>query len=94
MIPDGKPGAGIIIKEMGLRRVKRCYTGGTRGWKSDVPQIRFDVSKLAKLGWHAKHTSDEAVRVAARAVIAAVRRESGKAKPTQARRSRKRTRRS
>ncbi len=60
----------IVIKEMGLRRVKRRYTGGARGWKSDVPQVRFDVSKLAELGWRAEYTSDEAVRVATRAIIA------------------------
>jgi len=63
--------ARIVIGEMGLRGVKRCYTGGTRGWKSDVPQVRFDVSKLAKLGWKAQHTSDEACRVAARAILKA-----------------------
>jgi len=62
--------AGIVIKEMGLRGVARSYTGGTRGWKSDVPQVRFNVSKLARLGWRAKLTSNDAVRVAARAYIA------------------------
>ena len=85
--------ASIVIGEMGLRGVKRCYTGGARGWPSDVPQVRFDVSKLAKLGWRASHTSDEAVRVAARVIIASVRGESGKARPAHARRSGRRTRR-
>jgi UDP-glucose 4-epimerase len=63
--------ADIVIKEMALGRVERDYTGGARGWKSDVPQVRFSVEKLARLGWRAKLTSDEAVRVAARAIIAA-----------------------
>ena len=62
--------ANIVIKEMGLRNVRRHYTGGARGWKSDVPQVRFNVTKLARLGWRAKLTSNEAVRVAARAYIA------------------------
>jgi len=64
--------ATIVTREMGLRGVKRCYTGGARGWKSDVPQVRFDVSKLTKLGWKAKYTSDQACRVAARAIIASL----------------------
>jgi UDP-glucose 4-epimerase len=69
--------ARIVTSGMGLRRVERSYTGGARGWKSDVPQVRFDVSKLAKLGWRATYTSDEAVRVAARAIIASTGTEPG-----------------
>lgn len=72
--------ARIVIEEMGLRNVRRCYTGGAHGWKSDVPQVRFNVSKLAELGWRAKLTSDEAVRVAVRAVIAAFDAKPGTAK--------------
>jgi UDP-glucose 4-epimerase len=64
--------ASIVIGEMRLRHVKRAYTGGARGWKSDVPQVRFDVSKLTKLGWKARYTSDQACRVATRAVIASL----------------------
>ncbi|MBN1916908.1 MAG: NAD-dependent epimerase/dehydratase family protein [Verrucomicrobia bacterium] len=64
--------AAIVTSEMGLRHVKRCYTGGARGWKSDVPQVRFDVSKLTRLGWKASYSSDQACRVAARAIIASL----------------------
>jgi len=78
--------ASIVTAEMGLRNVKRDYTGGARGWKSDVPQVRFDVSKLATLGWRAELTSDEAVRVAARAIIAAL-----DTKPTTPRRKARRS---
>jgi UDP-glucose 4-epimerase len=78
--------ADIVITEMGLRRVERDYTGGARGWKSDVPQVRFSVEKLARLGWRAKLTSDEAVRVAARAIIAA-----SETKPTTRRRKARRS---
>jgi UDP-glucose 4-epimerase len=42
--------------------VEYQYTGGDRGWKGDVPQVRFDVSKIKALGWTARHTSQEAVR--------------------------------
>lgn len=61
--------AGIVVGEMGLTDVEFQYTGGDRGWKSDVPQVRFDISRLTQLGWTARYDSDEAVRVAARAII-------------------------
>lgn len=37
------------------------YAGGSRGWKGDVPLVRLDGSKIARLGWKARLTSDEAV---------------------------------
>ena len=61
--------AKIVVQEMGLRGVKFKYTGGKRGWAGDVPQVRFDVEKMAKLGWIVRDTSDEAVREAARRLI-------------------------
>jgi len=54
--------ANIIVEEMSLKNVKFRYTGGRRGWKGDVPVMSLDVSKINKLGWKAKLTSDEAVR--------------------------------
>jgi UDP-glucose 4-epimerase len=49
---------------MGLdaRRVKLEYTGGPRGWRGDVPQVRLDTSRMTKLGWKPKLSSAEAVR--------------------------------
>lgn len=61
--------ADIVVEEMGLKDVKYHYTGGDRGWRSDIPQVRFNISKLTKLGWRALHTSDNAVRVAVKAII-------------------------
>lgn len=61
--------AKIVVEEMGLKEVKFKYTGGKRGWPGDVPQVRFNVEKMAKLGWIVRHTSDEAVREAARRLI-------------------------
>jgi UDP-glucose 4-epimerase len=49
---------------MGLKDVKFEYTGGKRGWPGDVPIVHFNVDKMKKLGWCAKHSSDEAVRLA------------------------------
>lgn len=61
--------ADIVVEEMGLSDVKYHYTGGDRGWRSDIPQVRFNISKLTKLGWKAKYSSDMAVRIAAKAII-------------------------
>ncbi|UCF13650.1 MAG: NAD-dependent epimerase/dehydratase family protein [Thermoplasmatales archaeon] len=61
--------AEIVVEEMGLNNVKFTYTGGKRGWKGDVPQFQFDISKMKKLGWKATVTSDEAVRKTTRILL-------------------------
>ena len=61
--------AEIVVEEMGLTNVKFTYTGGKRGWKGDVPQFQFDISKMKKLGWEATVTSDEAVRKTTRVLL-------------------------
>lgn len=54
--------AKIAIEETGLKGVQLRYTGGNRGWKGDVPKVRFNLSKIHKLGWRPLYTSAEAVR--------------------------------
>lgn len=61
--------AEIVVEEMGLSRVPFKYTGGERGWPGDSPVVRFNIDKIKKLGWRPKHSSDEAVRIAARRLI-------------------------
>jgi UDP-glucose 4-epimerase len=61
--------AQITVEEMGLNDVRFKYTGGERGWLGDVPQFRFDVEKMAKLGWKARRASDETVRLAVRSLL-------------------------
>jgi UDP-glucose 4-epimerase len=56
--------ARMVVKEMGLENVGFSCTGGDRGWPGDVPQVRFNVDKIRKLGWSPKLTSDQAVRKA------------------------------
>ncbi|RPJ61946.1 MAG: NAD-dependent epimerase/dehydratase family protein [Dehalococcoidia bacterium] len=53
--------AEMLVKAMMPGEVKFKYTGGDRGWIGDVPQVRYDVSKINKLGWHARYTSDQAI---------------------------------
>jgi len=61
--------ARMLVEEMGLKGVSFKYTGGDRGWPGDVPQVRFNVEKINKLGWKARYTSDEAVRKAIRDIL-------------------------
>jgi UDP-glucose 4-epimerase len=46
------------------------YTGGDRGWKGDVPVVRLNSARLRSLGWQARHTSREAMRLALMSMIA------------------------
>ncbi len=62
--------ARIVTEEMGLNDVKFKYTGGRRGWPGDVPIVRFNVEKMKRLGWEAKHSSNEAVRLATKRLLA------------------------
>ncbi|GAH54833.1 unnamed protein product, partial [marine sediment metagenome] len=61
--------AGMLVTGMGLKDVRFHYTGGDRGWPGDVPQVRFNVEKMNRLGWKAKYTSDEAVRQAIQDIL-------------------------
>lgn len=56
--------ADIICEEMKLKNVKYEYTGGSGGWKGDVPRFQYCLDKIHQAGWQAKYTSDEAVRMA------------------------------
>ena len=53
--------AAYVIAALGLRDVEMVHTGGSRGWPGDVPQVRLDCSKMERLGWRARLTSNQAV---------------------------------
>ena len=63
--------ADIAVAESGLEgsEVRYDFTGGDRGWKGDVPIVRFDVTKIKALGWKARRSSGEAVRDSIRSMI-------------------------
>ena len=65
--------AELALEVCGLdpRAVRLEFTGGDRGWKGDVPVVRFDCGKIAALGWRCRRTSAEAVRAAMEAIRAA-----------------------
>lgn len=54
--------ADILCEVMGLKNVEYHYTGGSVGWKGDVPKFQYNLDKVHKTGWKAKNDSDEAVR--------------------------------
>jgi UDP-glucose 4-epimerase len=63
--------ADLAVKISGLAsgKVQYEFTGGDRGWKGDVPIVRFDCSKIKALGWKARRSSAEAVTDAMRAML-------------------------
>lgn len=62
--------AELVCEAMGLKDVEFEYTGGKIGWPGDVNRFRMDVTPLARLGWRAYHTSEEAVREAIKGLLA------------------------
>lgn len=63
--------AEIVVDELGLNNVTFSYTGGSRGWKGDVPRFSYDISKILSTGWTPNYSSDEAVRQTVRDAVAA-----------------------
>lgn len=63
--------ADIAVKALGRdpSDVRYEYTGGDRGWKGDVPLVRFDVTKIKSFGWRSQRSSAEAVRHAIEAML-------------------------
>jgi len=61
--------ADVVADEMGLDPAYE-FTGGDRGWTGDVPRMRLSIEKLSALGWEPSGSSDDAVRRAARELVA------------------------
>jgi UDP-glucose 4-epimerase len=65
--------AEIVAEEFGSENVNMKFTGGVdggRGWLGDVKMMQLSVQKLQKLGWRPKYTSEEAIRLAAKELLA------------------------
>jgi len=73
--------AELVVARMGLGEVRFRYTGGPRGWRGDVPVVRFRSDKLAALGWRCAHTSTQALLDSIDANIAESAREARRAAP-------------
>lgn len=59
-----------VLQEGGYGGTRIVYTEGRRGWKGDVSNMLLDIGKINRLGWRACRSSQEAVREAARTVLA------------------------
>lgn len=61
--------AKLVCEQMDLNDVEYEYSGGSRGWKADVPLYRLDTSKIRSKGWGNKFDSREAVLDAVNCMI-------------------------
>lgn len=64
--------AEIVTEEMGLQNVDFCFTGGVdggRGWKGDVKTMLLSIDKLRKTRWNPQYGSEQAVRLAVKALL-------------------------
>jgi len=59
----------IVVEELGLSDVEFTYTGGSRGWKGDVPRMRLGIEKLKEVGWEPEYSSERSVRETARSLV-------------------------
>ncbi len=55
--------AEIALEELGILKsdIRIRYTGGTRGWKGDVPNVMLNADKIRKSGWTPEYSSKEAI---------------------------------
>jgi UDP-glucose 4-epimerase len=60
--------ADLILEEMGLDKanVQRRYSGGSRGWIGDNPQVVLSLEKIKSHGWRQSVPSEDAIRQTAR----------------------------
>jgi UDP-glucose 4-epimerase len=51
----------VALTGLQAGEVRYDFTGGDRGWKGDVPIVRFDCSKIKTLGWRNRRSAAEAL---------------------------------
>ena len=61
--------ADIVCEKMRLSNVNYAFTGGSRGWKADVPIYRLNTDKIRARGWRDTYNSREAVVAAVNAML-------------------------
>ncbi len=54
--------ADLVCEGMGLKDVEYKYTGGSCGWKGDVPSFDYCIDKAKSNGWTFKYDSTGSVR--------------------------------
>ncbi len=62
--------AGEAVRCLSLpKQPDYAFTGGTRGWKGDVPVVRLDSSRIRALGWSSRWNSREAIRASMESML-------------------------
>jgi UDP-glucose 4-epimerase len=63
--------ADLAAEVLGLEpdEVEYEYTGGSRGWKGDVPIVRLNTDRIRSLGWSNRYSSREALRESLSALV-------------------------
>ena len=61
--------ADLACEKLGAVGTNYIYSGGTRGWKADVPHYSLDTTKLRNQGWNVKRNSSQAVGAAMESMI-------------------------
>lgn len=59
-----------VLREMDQRNATIYVTGGAQAWPGDQPRVDLDVRKIGELGWSARHSSTQAVRIATQRILA------------------------
>jgi UDP-glucose 4-epimerase len=65
--------ADTVVREMGLKGVVYEWTGGVRGgrgWIGDVKEMLLDIKKLRSLGWSPRMNSAQAIERAVKEILA------------------------
>jgi len=63
--------AEIALDVLGLdpRTVSLSYTGGSRGWKGDVPVVRLNTDRIQATGWRCQRSTRDALRASLEAMF-------------------------
>jgi UDP-glucose 4-epimerase len=61
--------AQMVVQAMGLNDVTFEYSGGEGGWPGDIPRFVLDVTRINRLGWRARLSSEQAVARAIQATL-------------------------
>jgi UDP-glucose 4-epimerase len=64
--------ADLVVERLGLEDVEYRVGEGARGWRGDVPVVRFDSSRARARGWRNARTSREAMAASIDAIVAQV----------------------
>lgn len=62
--------ADLVAETLGVSGVRHRYTGGTRGWKGDVPIVRFSSERIRARGWQNAHSTRDALIASIQANVA------------------------